>query len=72
MRMETYTVKCSCGHDLKVNARSREEAVEKAKKEMDEKGIEEHYAQYHEGEPVPSVGEVHQHIEEDIMATPAM
>lgn len=64
--MNMYTIECTCGHDLKVQAEDREEAVAKAKGIMNEGGIADHYEEYHKGEPVPSVDEVHAHIAQDI------
>jgi len=64
--MNTYIVDCSCGHDLKVQAEDREEAVAKAKNIMDESSIADHYEEYHKGEPVPATDEMHAHIVQDI------
>lgn len=64
--MSTYVVECTCGHDLKVEAPLRVSAIQQMKELMGKEGIEDHYAQYHPGEKVPSVAEVHAHIEHDI------
>lgn len=64
--MTTYIVECSCGHDLSVDADSRGAAIAELKEQMNEGGIKDHYDMYHQGEKVPSVQEVHAHIEADI------
>ncbi|MDO8552608.1 MAG: hypothetical protein Q7S01_03725 [bacterium] len=69
--MTSYVVECTCGHDLKVNASGRDDAVEKAKRMMDKDGIMQHYKKHHPGETVPSVAEIHAHIEQDIRETVA-
>ncbi len=60
-------VECTCGHDIKVEAGDQETAVEEMKRMMDEKGIAGHFKKFHAGEPVPSVDEIHAHIETDIL-----
>lgn len=63
---KAYVVECTCGHDVTVDAEDRAEAVAKAKKLMDKDGIESHFKRYHPGETIPSVAEMHAHIEQDL------
>jgi hypothetical protein len=55
---------CSCGDKSQVEASNREEATAKLKATMDETAIADHMAEKHMGEPIPSIYEVHQMIEE--------
>ena len=63
---QEYVVACTCGHDIKVKAETREDAVAQMKKMMDKDGILEHFRKYHSGELVPPVAEIYAHIEQDI------
>ena len=65
----TYVVECTCGHNVEVGAPDRESAIREMKKMMDESGVKEHFQKLHRGEPMPSVAEVHAHIENDIKET---
>jgi hypothetical protein len=57
---------CSCGHDLKAEAETREQAVKSVQSQMDEKAIKDHYDQFHEGESIPSVAQVHDMISQNL------
>ena len=52
--MNKYSMTCTCGDVMTVDAASREEAVEKLKGMMTEDAIAKHMAEKHTGEPVPS------------------
>lgn len=64
--MNTYSMTCTCGHVMKVEAESREEAVQKMKAMMTEDMVAQHTAEKHPGEPVPSQEQVHMMIEQTI------
>lgn len=64
--MTTYVVECSCGHDFKVQAGDKEEAITRLTGMMDSDAIREHFTSYHQGEPMPGIDEVHAHIANDI------
>lgn len=64
--MTRYVLECTCGHDVKVNAKDRDDAVRQMKAMMDKKGMEEHFRKYHRGETMPSMSDVHARIESDI------
>jgi hypothetical protein len=66
--MAAYHMTCSCGHDIKVDAKNRDEAVSKIQSMMDEKAIDAHLKEKHKGEPVPSVAQVHQMIAQNTVA----
>lgn len=52
--MKKFSMQCTCGHTIEVEANDLEEAVGKIKGVMDEKAIEAHIAEKHAGEPVPT------------------
>ena len=53
---------CSCGDVMTTTAASRDEAVKKIQGKMDEPTINAHMSQRHQGEPVPSVEQIHMMI----------
>lgn len=59
-----YSMKCTCGHIMTVDAESREQAVELLKDEMTEERISEHMDEMHPGEPVPSQEQFNMMIEQ--------
>ena len=65
--MAAFHMQCSCGHDIKVEAKSRTDAVSKIKGLLDEKAIEEHLKTRHKGEPAPSVAQVHLMVAQNTM-----
>ena len=66
--MAQYHMTCSCGHDIKVDAKNRDEAVSKIQSMMNEKAIDTHLSEKHKGEPRPSVAQVHQMIAQNTVA----
>ena len=63
--MKSYSMKCSCGQLLKVQADSREEGVDKMAAMMDEKGLDAHWSEFHkEGDTKPTVEQAHMLIEQ--------
>jgi hypothetical protein len=66
--MTAFHMTCSCGHDIKVDAADRDQAVAKIQSMMDENAIDAHLKEKHEGEPVPSVAQVHQMIAQNTVA----
>lgn len=62
-----YSMTCTCGDVMSVEAESREEAVEKMKGMMAQReGIAQHMADKHPGEPVPSLEQVQAMITQNI------
>jgi hypothetical protein len=57
--MAGYQFTCPCGHQIKVDAGNRNEAVSKIQGAMDEKAIAAHFKEKHPGQQVMSVGSVH-------------
>lgn len=55
---------CSCGDQLRVEARNRDRATAKIKAIMDADTIALHMAERHPGEEVPEVSMVHDLIDE--------
>jgi len=60
--MSAFHMQCSCGHDIKVDAKNRTEAVSKIQSIMNKSAIEAHIKEKHKGEPMPTVAQVHQMI----------
>lgn len=63
--MNKYSMTCSCGQEMTVDANSREEAVEKSKGMMTKEAIAQHCAEKHPGEPVPSKEQADSMIEQN-------
>jgi hypothetical protein len=57
--MAGYQFTCPCGHQIKVDASNRNDAVSKIQGAMDEKAIAAHFKEKHPGQQVMSVGSVH-------------
>lgn len=61
--MNKYSMTCTCGDVVSVDAENREEAIEKIKGIMNEEMISSHMAEKHPGEEVPSQEQVQMMIE---------
>lgn len=59
-----FSMKCTCGHEITVDAESREDAIEKIKAIMTPDEIAKHMADKHAGQPVPSNDQVYAMIEQ--------
>lgn len=58
--MSTYSMTCSCGQVMSVDAGSRDEAVKSLQGMMTQDAINAHMKDHHKAdEPVPSVEQVH-------------
>lgn len=64
--MNKYSMTCSCGDVMTVEAGSREEAVGKMKGMMNEAAVAAHMAEKHPGEPAMLVDQVHAMIEQHL------
>jgi len=64
----TYSMTCSCGDVMTVQANTRDEAVKKLKSLMNEEAVTEHMARKHAGEKVPTLGQVQTMIEQGLKA----
>ncbi|MEK7560366.1 MAG: hypothetical protein AAB539_00205 [Patescibacteria group bacterium] len=64
--MKTYTMKCSCGDTMPVEAETRSDAVAKLQGMMTAEMIASHMAEKHQGEPLMSVADCHAMIERDL------
>jgi hypothetical protein len=60
--MATFKMTCTCGDTFEVDAKDRDEAVEKIQSMMSEEAIGAHMEEKHEGQPVPPVSMVHQMV----------
>lgn len=64
--MNPFSMTCSCGDPMNVEAASREEAVAKLQGIMTAEAIAEHMAKKHPGDIVPPVSVVHIDIEKNL------
>jgi hypothetical protein len=64
--MKEFTMECSCGDKMPVQASNREEAVAKLKEMMTEDAIKAHMTEKHAGDPLPTIAEVHAMIEKGV------
>lgn len=63
----TYSMQCTCGHVLSVDAESKEEAVVQLKEMMTQEALDEHMKQYHKpDEPKPTLEQAHMMIEQTV------
>ncbi len=62
-----YSMTCSCGDVMDMEAATRDEAVQKLKDMMNEEMLGKHMAEKHPGTPVMSVADCHAMIEKDVM-----
>jgi hypothetical protein len=67
--MANYSMTCTCGHTMTLDAGSREEAVSKFQAGMTQQALDEHMVQYHQpGEARPSLAQAHAMIEQQVVA----
>jgi uncharacterized short protein YbdD (DUF466 family) len=62
--MSQFSMTCTCGHVISVDALDREEAIQKMKGMMTPSAIAQHMSEKHPGDPVMSTKEVHTMIEQ--------
>lgn len=48
--MAKFSMTCTCGHVMEVDAESREEAVQKMKDQMTPEAVKAHMDEFHQGE----------------------
>lgn len=66
--MQKFSMTCSCGDTMTVEADSREEAVSKMKGMWDEAAVTKHMTEKHPGEPMISVADAHAQIDQKLVA----
>jgi len=66
--MPNYSMTCSCGDEMKVDAVDREEAVAKLQSIMTAEAIKAHMEEKHPDEELPTVAQIHDQIEEELEA----
>jgi hypothetical protein len=63
--MANYSMTCSCGYQMSLEAPNRNAAVSQLQSMMDARGIEQHFAEHHKpDEQRPTVEQVHGMIEQ--------
>lgn len=60
---KTYSITCTCGDKMQVEARSREAAVEQLKRSVDELSLANHAAERHPAGDAPTMDELFEIIE---------
>lgn len=63
-----FTMTCTCGDVVPMEAANREEAVGKYKTLMTEDMIAKHMAEKHPGQPLISVAQAHMMIDQGVVA----
>ncbi len=66
--MAQFKMTCNCGDTMTVEAADRAGAVAMLKGMMDENGIKAHMTEKHPGQPVISVADCHQMIDQQVVA----
>jgi len=66
--MNNYSMTCSCGHTMTVEAGTRDEATRKMQGMMTPDAVAKHMAEKHPGQPVLPVSQVHAMIAQNIQA----
>jgi len=66
--MKKFSMTCTCGHEMSVDAATKEEAVAKLQQMMDQKGIDAHWAENHKEDtaPKPGIEQVHAMVAEKV------
>lgn len=63
--MATFSMTCSCGYTMSVDANSREDAVSMLKAGMTQQALDDHMREYHKAdEPKPTLEQAHAMIDE--------
>ena len=63
-----YSMKCTCGDVMDMEAGTRDEAVAKFKEMMTQDAIDAHMAEKHPGKPSMTMAECHAMIEKEVVA----
>lgn len=64
--MKKFSMTCTCGDVMNVEASTRTAAVNKLKKIMNEGAVKQHMADKHPGQAVPAVAQVHADIAQQV------
>ena len=66
--MANFSMTCTCGDTMTIEAPSRDAAVGQLKTMMDEAGIAHHFAEKHPGETPMPVEQVHAMLDQAVVA----
>lgn len=69
--MKKFSMTCTCGDKVTVDADTREEAVQKLKDQMTAEATASHFAEKHQGQEVPALEQVHAMIDQTVVEEPA-
>ncbi len=63
-----FSMTCTCGHVMDVEAANRDEAIVKMKAMMDQAGLDAHWNEFHQNDtnPKPTVEQSHMMIEQNL------
>lgn len=62
----TFSMTCTCGDIMTIEADTREEAVVKMKEAMSEEAVSRHSAEKHPNQPTMTITEIHSQIEQNM------
>lgn len=66
--MTMFSMTCSCGDVMTVEAENRDEAMAKMKEMWTQEVIDKHMAEKHPGEPALTLAQAHTQIEQKLQA----
>jgi hypothetical protein len=67
--MANFSMTCTCGHTIEMEAGSREEAVTKFQSFMTQEALDEHFRERHNpSEPKPTLEQAHMMIDQVLVA----
>ena len=66
-----YSMTCTCGDVMAVDAENKDAAVAMLKANMTEDALKQHFAEKHAGQPMPSVEQAHAGIEQSVQEVAA-
>lgn len=67
----TYSMTCSCGHEMSAEAATRQDAVAKMKAMMTQDYLDQHLAEKHAGEPKITLAQAHAQVDQMLAEAPA-
>lgn len=67
--MADFSMTCTCGHSMTLEAANRDDAIVKFKQGMTQPALDEHFSQHHQAtEQKPTLDQAHRSIEQMVAA----
>lgn len=63
MKTQTYSMQCSCGHTMVIDAKSKKEGIQKMKDMMTLEAVADHMDKMHNGQELFTQAQMHVQIE---------